>query len=281
MKRTTGIGILTVCILLIVGMLACSKKKEAGEKATETSATTESAPAPPTNAPLTPDNAPYASVITGKGYHVVQARRFPAQVDARRAYAVTYQSQDGKTGGILYVRGFENEAPRPAWHWYFADGAPDSVTAVDINRDGLWDVRVYMAGGTTREFIQDKDFSFVGPERDGLIAMNGATSSDDAWKVFDADTSTVWSAPAPNAYIDIPNPLGLKTGQLSVRLAGASKPEKLEIGDGSREIQECDLASTTDEQRFQLEQSGRDLPVIRVTVVGTGKNVALSELGLQ
>ena len=282
MKRTTGIGIWTACILLLAGMFACSKK-DAGETAKETATSTgQNAPGSSASQPLTPENAPFASVITGKGYRVVQAKRFPAQVDARRAYAITYQSNDGNSGGILYVRGFETDAPRPAWHWYFTDGAPDSIAAVDINRDGLWDVRIYMAGGTNREFIQDKDFSFVAPEQDGLFAMNGGASMPDGtWKVFDADTSTAWKAPASNAYLDIPNPLGLKTGQLSVRLAGGSKPQKLEIGDGSRNIQECDLESTREEQRFQLDASVKDLPTIRVTVVGSGKDVAISELGLQ
>jgi hypothetical protein len=272
-------GLVLACILGVLAMHACSKKKES--QGTAPDQTTPPAEQKLAGAPLTPENAPFASVITGAGYRVVQAKRFPAQVDARRAYIVVYQAKDGGRGGVLYVRGFQDDPPKPVWHWYFADAAPDSVTALDLNRDGLWDARVFMAGGKTTDFVQDADFTFRGAEREGLAAMNGASSqADGLWKAFDADTSTTWRAPAPS-YIDIPNPFGLTAGQLSVRLAGSSRPEKLEIGDGTKKVQECDLAATTEEQRFQLNAEVRDLPTIRVTVVGRGKSVELSELELR
>lgn len=266
-----------VCVCAGIA-ISCAKKEK---PASETTGST-GAEATPANEPLTPATAPYAPVITAKGYEVIQARRFPAQVDSRRATVVVYRAKDGARGGVLYVRGFQEDAPRPVWHWYFNDAAPDSVAAADVNRDGLWDVRVYMAGGTTREFLQDKDFSFTGAERSGLVAMNGASSSTDGeFMVFDADTSTAWKAPSSGAYIDIPNPFGLEAGQLTVRLAGGSRPSKLEIGDGTRKIQDVDLSSTSDEQRFQLDAAVKTLPVIRVGVVGPAKSVAISELELQ
>jgi hypothetical protein len=112
--------------------------------------------------------------------------------------------------------------------------------------------------------------------------MNGASSkSEGLFKVFDADTSTSWQAPSSGAYIDIPNPFGLAKGQLSVRLGRGSRANKLEIGDGTRKLQECNLDATAEEQRFQLDAGVKALPTIRVTVVGPGKNVALSELEIQ
>jgi hypothetical protein len=58
------------------------------------------------------------------------------------------------------------------------------------------------------------------------------------------------------------------------------RPTRLEIGDGAKKIQECDLAATLEEQRFQLDAAVKSLPTIRVTVIGKGMNVALSELEL-
>jgi len=272
-------GLWMVCVLIAMGIFACSKKKEEAKAPEGKTLSEKAANEAPTPAAVTKDNAPFKSTITSKGFQIAQAKRFPAQVDARRAAVVVYGS--GGKGGVLYVRGFENDAPRPVWHWYFDNAAPDSITALDINRDGLWDVRVFMAGGKTTDFVQDTDFSFTGAEHDGLFANNGASSnSKDLWKAFDADSSTAWTSPASGAYIDIPNPFGLEVGQLTVREAGGSRPTRLEIGDGTKKLQDCDLESTSEEQRFQLDAAVKALPVIRVTVVGKGKNVALSELGI-
>jgi hypothetical protein len=283
MRRLTwrAVGISGAAVLVCVG-LACSKKKSGEEAATTNPPQDSSAVIPLGNVPLTVENAPFAPTIKEKGFQVVQAKRFPAQVDGRRAAVVVYGAPDNTRGGILYVRGFENDPPHPVWHWYFANGAPDSVAAMDINRDGLWDVRVFMSGGSNRDFIQDTDFTFTGPERAGLAAMNGASSADEnLWKAFDADTSTSWRSPAAGAFIEIPNPLGLSSGQLSVRLAGGARAEKLEVADGERKIQECDLKATSEEQRFQLDPSVKTAETIRITIVGQGKNVALSELEIQ
>lgn len=286
MRYARRAGLWMMCVLISAGLAACSKKKTAEEAPKSKTLSESIANQVPPAAPVTKENAPFGSTITAKGrFQIVQAKRFPAQVDARRAAVVVYRTPDANKnlsidgGGILYVRGFENESPRPVWHWYFDNAAPDSATAVDINRDGLWDVRVFMAGGKTMEFLQDTDFTFGGTEHDGLFANNGASSKTEGlWKVFDADTSTSWQSPSNGAYIDIPNPFGLEVGQLSVREAGGSRPVRLEIGDGTKKIQDCDLESTAEEQRFQLDGAVKALPVIRVTVVGKGKNVALSEL---
>jgi len=271
------------CVLVACGLSACAKKdKTAGgeQKQTESAAADNAAP-PPTQA-LTTANAPFAPVITAKGYQVVQARRFPAQVDSRRATVVVYRTADGSRGGVLYVRGFESDPPRPVWHWYFANGAPDSVQALDLNQDGLWDLRVFMAGGTTSDYQQDAVFTFAGAEHPGLFAMNGSSSAPDGlWKAFDADTSTAWQAPGAGAFIEIPNPFGLETGQLSVRLSASGRPAKLEVSGGEAARQECDLQPTTEEQRFLLDPAFKSAATIRVSVVGGGKNVAISELEIQ
>lgn len=282
MRYVRRAGLSMMCVLIAAGIAACSKKKEEAKAPEGKTLSEKVAGEAPTPATVTKENAPYRSAITAKGFEIAQAKRFPAQVDARRAAVVVYRTGDAAKGGILYVRAFENDPPRPVWHWYFDNTAPDSITAMDLNRDGLWDVRVFMAGGKTQDFLQDTDFTFGGAERDALFANNGASSNTkDLWRAFDADTSTSWQSPASGAYIDIPNPFGLETGQLTVRDAGGSHPARLEIGDGTKKIQDCDLENTVEEQRFQLDAAVKALPVIRVTVVGKGKNVAISELGIR
>jgi hypothetical protein len=282
MSNVRRAGLWMMCVLIAASLAACSKKKTAETTPAGKTLSEKLANEAPAATAITKDNAPFKDVIAAKGFQVVQAKRVPAQADARRAAVVVYRTADATKGGILYVRAFENEAPRPVWHWYFNNAAPDSITNTDINRDGLWDVRIYMAGGKTVELLQDKDFSFTGVEHDGLFANNGASSSTETlWKAFDADTSTAWQSATNGAYIELPNPFGLNTGQLTVRAAGGSRPSRLEIGDGTKKIQDCDIENTLEEQRFQLDAAVKALPVIRINVVGKGKNVALSELSIQ
>ena len=82
---------------------------------------------------MTPANAPFAPTITSRGYRIVQARRFPAQLSSRRASAVVYQSADGSNGGILYTQRLPSGPDRVSWHWVFRDAAPDSIQPVAAN----------------------------------------------------------------------------------------------------------------------------------------------------
>jgi hypothetical protein len=276
-------------VLLVAGLLSCGK----GEKTADTQQTDQTSTAGGKAAggqgaagrqagAITAENAPFAPAITGKGYRIVQARRFPSQVDARRASVVVYRAADGSRGGVLYVRSFGGESPQPVWHWFFRDGAPDSVQAADINHDGLWDVRVFMSGGTSVDYLQDEAFTFMGRERDGLVAMNGESSAPtDMWKAFDADTSTAWQSPAPGAFLEVPNPFGLETGELSVQLSGRDRPKKVALFAGDRKAQEFDLAATEEEQRFLLDPSLRSAESIRVVLEGAGGSVAISEMEIR
>jgi hypothetical protein len=152
---------------------------------------------------------------------------------------------------------------------------------VDLNQDGLWDVRIF-TGGTAGEFVQDRDFTFMGPDRGALVAHNGASSAPaDLWKAFDADTATAWQSPAADAFIDVPNPFGLDRGELSVRLWGKNRPKKLVLFDGEKKVQELDLEPTTREQRFVLDGALKDAATIRVRFEGAPSAVALSELEIR
>ena len=265
--------------LLLIGSLlllhACSKSNEPKPE------TAQGAPVAPVESSITAENAPFAAAITSKGYRIVQAKRFPAQLAARRATVVVYQSSDGKRGGVLYTQRMISGPDLVSWHWLFADGAPDSIQALELNNDGLWDARVFMKGGKVLEFIQGQTFTFMGPEREGLIALNGESSTPaDLWKCFDGDTATVWRSPASRAFIDVPNPFGLGVGELTVRLADNDRPGKIELVAGDAR-QALDLAETLDEQRFKLTPEQAAAPLIRLEIQGSGANVAVSELGLR
>jgi len=225
-------------------------------------------------------NAPFGAVVTGRGFKVVQAREFPAQLTSRRGAVVVYQSADATNGGIVYTMSMPGQPDKVVWHWRFTDQAPDSIAALELNGDGLWDVRVYMRGGKTVDMEQDRDFCFRGPERDALAAMNGPASAPELWKAFDGDTATAWSSPAANAYIEMANPFGLTAGELAVRLAGGNRPGKLTLTGGSAS-QSLDLEPTAEEQRFTLDAGFKEAPTIRVEFDAKGANVALSELGIR
>ena len=43
----------------------------------------------------------------------------------------------------------------PAWHWYFDRSVPEMVDKIELNDDGLWDMRVSLKGGETLEYLLD------------------------------------------------------------------------------------------------------------------------------
>jgi len=262
-------------MLLIGGLLllhACGKSNEPKPETSKSEAATTAEPS------VTIENAPFVATIAAKGYRVVQAKRFPAQLAARRATVVVYQSSDGKSGGVLYSQSMPSGPDLVSWHWLFRDAAPDSIQALELNDDGLWDVRVFMKGGKVQDLIQGRAFTFMGPEREGLVALNGESSAPaDLWKCFDGDTATVWQTPASGAFIDIPNPFGLGKGELAVRLAGKDRPTKIGLVAGDA-TQALELAGTSAEQRFKLDPAVMAAPSIRLEIQGAGANVAISEL---
>ena len=207
-------------------------------------------------------------------------QRFRPELSGRRATAAIYRSQDGSKGGVVYMQRIGNETESVTWHSYFADGAPDSIELAELNDDGLWDVRVYMAGGATRDFLQGDSFSFM-TDRIERVAMNGASSGTGAWKVFDGDTATVWQAPAKDAYLVVPMPLGLKEGKLRVRLASGARASKISLFAGDKKVQDAALQNTNEFQDVDLDAALKDAPEMRVVVEGPAPTVSISELEIR
>jgi hypothetical protein len=133
-----------------------------------------------------------------------------------------------------------------------------------------------MAGGSAREFIQDETFTLM-TERTDRFAMNGASSTADAWKAFDGDTTTTWNA-AKGAFVDVPLPMGVEEGTLRVKLGDASAASKLEIFAGERKVQEASLADTPAFQEVTLESDAKDAASLRVVVTGPAE---ISELEIR
>jgi hypothetical protein len=219
-------------------------------------------------------------ILEARGFKLVRTQNLPAQLSGRRATAAVYRSKDGKAGGVVYMQRMGNETENVTWHWYFSDGAPDSMQLAELNGDGLWDVRVFMAAGTTREFVQGDSFTFM-TDRIERVAMNGHASGTGAWKVFDGDTTTAWQAPSNDAYIEVPMPLGLKEGKLRLSLASGSRASKIEIFAADKKVQDVDVKKAGGFQDVDLDASLRDAPSMRIVIAGPASTVSISELEIR
>lgn len=272
----------TIRILLVASLVvvaSCGKKKEESDKTAGT--TTHHAAA----TSLAPGDAPFASVVEAAGFDPVFYRSFPSQVPGMKSYVLVYRH--GSSGGVLYLQQYGAEQ-RPVWHWYFDQDAPDSVAAVEINEDGLWDVRMF-AGNKTTDYIQDQAFTFVARPRDDRVAMNGKSSDPvDAdgmlWRAFDDDSTTAFRTSTSGAYVELPVPLGLDDGVLSVQLLGADQPMTVQVRADGKQIKEFDLDPTTSKQVIQLGQAALGAKLLRLDIKSArdgAANVAISELGVR
>jgi hypothetical protein len=180
------------------------------------------------------------------------------------------------------------EDDRIVWHWYFEDGTPDAIEALELNGDGLWDVRM-RAGGETREYIQDETFSFMARKREDRVAMNGKASepigdTGASWRCFDGDPNTAWRSRTKGAFVDVPTPLGIKDGVLTIQLLTEDQPRKCELKADGKKVQEFELEQTTLEQVIQLDERARGARLLRLEIQSTHggtENVAIGELEIK
>lgn len=258
-----------VCLALAVAGCGKSQEKEA---ARDTAVPADSSSA-----------SGVAGALATRGFAVVGERAAPSQRSGHRAALVTYRSADGVRGGVVYVlRPLDGTGEQVGWHWYFADAAPDSAALVEINRDGLWDARVYF-GGRALDMVQGEAFSLLGRGHAGAAAMNGASSSAaDLWKCFDGDSTTAWRSPARKAFIELPLPLGAARAELDVQLAERNRPRSLDVYAGDRKLQSIDLPDGIMRQTYRLDPAARDAGAIRIEVKGgESDSVAISELEIR
>jgi hypothetical protein len=255
-------------------VLACGKSSEQKTESAPSVAPADSTPAA---------RSALAAMFAARGLRVVEERDAPTQRSGRTAAAVVYRTADGGRGGVVYLtKPIGGTTERIGWHWYFSDGAPDSVVFAEINRDGLWDARVF-TGGRSVDLIQGESFLLLGREKRGRGALNGPSSAPaELWKCFDGDSATAWRSPKDGAFIEIPCPLGVESAELDVQLAPDDQPERLDVYADDRKLQSIDLSGGIARQSFPLDPAVREAATVRIEVRGgRGDSVAISELEIR
>lgn len=268
--------------LLLAGLLAAAGcgggKEEQGAAGTGDTSTSSAKPVA---------DAPYRDVLEAAGYQPVFYESFPSQIAGMKSDVVVYHARSGSGGGVLYLQEF-GSGYQPLWHWYFEKDAPDSVQALEINEDGLWDVRMFVDGEPV-DYVQDQSFTFVTRRRDDRIAMNGDASEpidaeSMAWHAFDSDTTTAWQSALDDAFIEIPVPLGIEKGILTIQLLADHQPDKVELSADGKKVQEFELEETTLEQAIQLDPAAMKAKVLRLDFDSAHRGsdtVAVAELGVK
>ena len=228
-------------------------------------------------------------VIEAAGYVVKEYRSFPAQEITKKGRVLVYTDKKGKeSGGVLFVKktGFQ---VAPAWHWYFSGMVPDSVVNVELNQDGLWDIRVVSTKGKAETFTQEESFSLFAKERKDWIAMNGSSSAPathDAamWKCFDGDTTTAWrSSLSGPAFLEFDVPFGVADGNLTICTMDSDQPRGCAVYADGKRVEEIELKPVSGRQVIALGQAVRGAKKVRIEFTSAHANasaVAVAELGL-
>ncbi len=297
MFRIKQFAVLIAC--LAVGLMAAScgksgeqeskdkpKSKEAGKAASELrNVVKESID----EASLDDEFAQGRSLVESAGFVVKSYKSFPAEEVSKKGRVLIYTDKQGKhSGGVLYVKrvGFQTS---PAWHWYFEDMVPDSVERVELNHDGLWDVRIVSTRGQVEKYIQDDTFTLSALERNDWIAMNGSSSppaSEAAgmWRCFDGDTATAWQSSLTNgAFLEFDVPFGVKNGNLTLCAMPSDQPRQCTVYADGKQVGRIEFKPVAGRQVISLGQGVVGAKKIRLEFTSTHDNsgvVAVAELGL-
>jgi hypothetical protein len=167
---------------------------------------------------------------------------------------------------------------------------PDSVVWREINRDGLWDVRVVFPHDKAVEFVQDESFTLIAKERSDWIAMNGTSSVPASgefpmWMCFDGDTTTAWkSSVLQGAFIEFAVPFGVKEGLLTIGTLASEQPERCVVNADGKRVEEVEIRPAAGQQVIALGAGVRGATKVRLefpSVRGGGEVVAVTEVGLK
>jgi hypothetical protein len=231
-------------------------------------------------------------VLEKAGFEPTLYRKFPCGRATEKGRALVYRNRGrGESGGVIYLA----EARRgraPCWHWYFGDAVPEEVLPVELNEDGLWDVRVVMEDGSLREFMQDESFTLRAGHRSDWIALNGTASphtdpNHAMWKCFDGDSTTSWSSSLfgkDEVFIEVLTPFRLERGILTLRTLEKGRPRECRLYSGQEMLQTFELADKAGTHQLQLERDAREAESIRLvvrSVYGVADWVSIAELSLE
>ena len=281
--------LITLFLVVLLGLQgACGSKSEENQTEkgkTETVAGTDKKPA----AELPLSAVPFATEIGDAGFEAVFYTKFPAAMAGEDGRMILYRSAaGGSDGGMIFVQG-SGATFKWVWHWYFENMAPAGIRRVELNQDGLWDIRLTPSRGKEMDFIQDESFTLAAGQRRDRIALNGQSSRSlpdhPLWFCFDKNHNTAWMSKLDSeVFIEVASPFGLGDGILSIKATQANQPRECLIEADGKEIQSFVLKSTTDEQLVQLEPAARSAQKIRLVVKschGETRTVAISELSIR
>jgi hypothetical protein len=297
MLRIKPFVVVIACLLVGLMAVSCgksgeqgtkgkSKPKEAGKPASSLKNVVKDAI---DEASLDDEFAKGRTLIESAGFVVKSYKSFPAEEVTKKGRVLIYTDKQGKhSGGVLYVKrvGFQTS---PAWHWYFEDMVPDSVDRVELNHDGLWDIRIVSTRGQVEKYIQDEAFTLSATERNDWIAMNGSSSppaSEAAgmWRCFDGDTTTAWKSPLTNgAFLEFEAPFGVKNGNLTLCAMPSDQPRRCTVYADGKQAAQIEFKPVAGRQLISLGQGVVGAKKIRLEFTSTHDNsgvVAVAELGL-
>jgi hypothetical protein len=285
----------TICAVVVASAAvaftgACGGGSD-GEQTEQAKKTETAAEATQEVESLPTDQVPYQSDIEAAGYEVVYYNEFPASAASRNGRLLLYNSATGgKDGGAVFVEQWSTYT-QWIWHWYFEDARPKSFRRADINKDGLWDIRIFTANGDEMDLINDDTFALLGQGRHDKIALNGICSEPEKghplWHCFDQNPRTTWQsavAEGQPAFIEVASPFGLSAGILSIVAADKYQPRECKLYADGKMVQSFELPQTTDRQLIQLDSPLNAAKKIRLEILschGDEGTVAIAELQIR
>jgi hypothetical protein len=178
---------------------------------------------------------------------------------------------------------------RPCWHWYFEDAVPDSAYPVELNEDGLWDIRIIMSDGRVESFLQEESFTLFANNRNDWIALNGTSSppidsEHKMWKCFDGDKKTAYSSSLKlhgKVSLQIHAPFGVKSGNISIQTLDQYCPKECVLFAGDEEIKRFILENESGKQRIHIGDSIKKAGSVQLVIesaYGDNDRISIAEL---
>ncbi|MDH3216487.1 MAG: hypothetical protein OEN01_09380 [Candidatus Krumholzibacteria bacterium] len=278
------------CIIIAMLLVSCGKSEDKKDESSTT--LQEIAKLAAEEFTVGEEASAVEAMLESSGYVAKEYVNFPAQELGKKARMLVYTDKKGKSsGGVIYLKK-TGATIAPAWHWYFEDMVPESVDKIELNDDGLWDIRVISKGGKQTEFTQGRSFALTAADRSDWIALNGVSSQplseDDAiWRCFDSDSSTAWRstlAADGGAYIELMAPFGVEEGILTILTTGADQPKQCTLFADGKKIQQFELEPKAARQMIRLESGIKGAKRIRLvfdSTYGDGDVVSVAELELK
>ncbi|MCK5405901.1 MAG: hypothetical protein KAJ37_00545, partial [Candidatus Krumholzibacteria bacterium] len=230
-----------------------------------------------------------SAMIESAGYVTKEYREFPTQELGKKGRILVYTDKRGKkSGGIVYMKK-TGRGVAPSWHWYFDKLVPEVVERVELNDDGLWDMRVSLKNGETLEYLQGESFSMTTADRSDWVALNGESSEPlgdehGLWRCFDSDTSTAWRSSLDSGgkvFLELTAPFGIGQDILALHTWHSDQPSRCTLYADGKKVQEFELEPRAANQMIRLDDGVKGAKKIRLTfdsVHGGGSVVAVAEL---